>query len=66
MEHIEHPEIKWIQRTGYPSYHQEPVIYCGECGEDITDDEWYEDEHHEFLCKTCLLFFHKKDRVINW
>lgn len=61
MEHIEHPEIAYFHRTGYPSYYQEPVIYCGECGKDITDDDWYEDETHEFLCRDCLLFFHRKD-----
>lgn len=61
MEHIEHPEIKWFHRNGYPSYAQPSEIYCGECGKDITDDDWYEDETHEFLCRDCLLFFHRKD-----
>lgn len=58
---IEHPEIAWIQRTGYPSYAQPKEVYCGECGKNITDDDWYEDENHEFLCKECLCYFHKKD-----
>ena len=33
---LEHPEITWIQRTGYPSWMQEPRQEPG-------DDEWEED-----------------------
>ena len=60
MEHIQHPEIVWYERTGYPSYAQPENTYCQECGKDITDDKWYEDEAHDYLCKECLLFFHEK------
>jgi hypothetical protein len=61
-EQIEHPEIGWITRTGYPSHMQPPSeVYCEECGKDITDEVWYEDECHEFLCESCLLYFHRKD-----
>ena len=61
MQHIEHPEISWIRKTGYPSYDQPKEVYCQECGKDITDEVWYEDETHEFLCDNCLLYFHKKE-----
>ncbi len=60
-EQIEHPEISWIERTGYPSFRQPEKVYCEECERDITDERWYEDEHHEFICAECLLFFHLKD-----
>ena len=58
---IQHPEITWIESTGYPSYAQPETIYCEECGSDITDDDKFEDENHENLCKGCLLYFHKKE-----
>ena len=61
MEHIEHPEIAYIQRTGYPSYYKPDIIYCEECGRDITNTDQFEDEHHEFLCEGCLKYFHRKD-----
>ena len=60
-EQIEHPEIAYINRTGYPSYLQQSEVYCEECGKNITNATWYEDEHHEFLCESCLLYFHRKD-----
>lgn len=56
----DHPEIESIMRTGYPTYAQPRDIYCGECGKDITDDDQYEDEHYAYLCRECLLYFHKK------
>lgn len=60
LEQIEHPEISWIERTGFPSFRQPENVYCEECGKNITDDDWYEDETHDFMCKECLLFFHRK------
>ena len=56
-----HPEIDWIERTGYPSHLQPETIYCDMCGEDITDEDKYEDEFNENLCERCLLKSHKKD-----
>jgi hypothetical protein len=64
MEHIQHPEITWAERTGYPSWNQpkdDEEIYCEECGKDITHRDVYYDEHHKHLCKDCLLFFHILD-----
>lgn len=55
------PDIRWITRTGYPQYSQPEPTLCEECGKDITDDDIYDDAHHEYLCKQCLLFFHLKD-----
>ena len=41
---LEHPEIGWIERTGYPSWMQEPEEE--EDDEDLLDEEedlWEED-----------------------
>lgn len=65
----DHPEIEMVERTGYPSWKQpsNKRIYCGECGQDITDDrEIYEDEHYKYLCCDCLLLLHKKDFYSYW
>lgn len=32
---LEHPEISWIERTGYPSWMQET--------EEAADDDWEDD-----------------------
>lgn len=63
MMGIEHPEIGWAMRTGYPSWNQpkEENIHCGECGKDITYKDKYTDECHKYLCKDCLLYFHLLD-----
>ena len=57
---IQHPEITWIEKTGYPSWNQPEDIYCERCG-DIIDDEVYEDENHECLCLDCLMKIHLKE-----
>ena len=56
---IQHPEIDWAMRTGYPSWNQPSEIRCENCG-DIIDNEVYEDEYHESLCLDCLLSLHLK------
>ena len=61
---IQHPEITWAERTGYPSWKQPRDIQCDECG-DIIEDEIYEDEYHETLCLDCLLKLHLKIEVEN-
>ena len=63
MEHIQHPEITWAERTGYPSWNQprDNEIYCEECGKDITHEDVYYDHNHKHLCEKCLLFFHLVD-----
>jgi hypothetical protein len=56
---LEHPEIDWAIRTGYPSWNQPRELRCDNCG-DIIDDEVYEDEYNESLCLDCLLSLHLK------
>lgn len=34
---LEHPEIGWIERTGYPSWMQET-------DEDGDEDDWYDED----------------------
>lgn len=58
---LEHPEITWARKTGYPSFAQPKKYYCEVCGKDITDLDKYEDDRHKYLCEDCLLFYHKKD-----
>lgn len=57
---LEHPEIDWAMRTGYPSWNQPKDICCDKCG-CIIDDEVYEDEYNEQLCLDCLLKLHLKE-----
>lgn len=57
---IQHPEIDWIENTGYPSYAQPSDHVCEECGAELDDGEVYEDERHDFLCQECLLHLHEK------
>lgn len=57
---MQHPEITWAERTGYPSWNQPVDITCDNCG-DIIDDEVYEDEVYSSLCLDCLLKLHLKE-----
>ena len=57
---LEHPEIEWIERTGYPSWNQPKYFNCEMCGDEITSDEVYEDFGFDYLCEDCLLKLHKK------
>ena len=61
---LQHPEITWIERTGYPSWNQLKDTVCDNCG-DVIEDEVYEDEYNEHLCLDCLLKLHLKDTVEN-
>ena len=58
---IEHPEITLYRLTGYGYYNQPKSHCCQECGKRLDDEAIYEDEHREYLCKNCLLYFHEKD-----
>lgn len=40
---LEHPEIGWMERTGYPSWAQETEVLNDEDGEEY-EDEIYGDE----------------------
>ena len=55
----DHPQVRWIEQTGYPSWNQPVEVYCCECGCEL-EDEIYEDEKYEYLCENCLLMLHKK------
>lgn len=58
-----HPEIDWIERTGYPSWMQEDEneVRCDECGRIIEEwDDVYECRTHSTLCLECLKMLHKK------
>ena len=60
---IEHPEITWIERTGYPSYAQytQPTeINCEYCGEVIEEDDSYIDTYYDYICEDCLLKLHRR------
>ena len=39
---LEHPEITWIERTGYPSWMQE-----GDAQEEYDEDSAYEERREE-------------------
>ena len=41
---LEHPEITWALRTGYPSWMQENDL-------DVDDDEEYDDDDSEDYCE---------------
>lgn len=58
---MNHPEVDWIESTGYPSYAQEKIILCDECGRELNNETVYEDETHTNLCESCLLMLHEKD-----
>ena len=58
---LEHPEIEWIKRTGYPSWNQPKYLSCEVCGDELTFDEVYEDFCYKCLCENCLLKLHKSE-----
>ena len=55
MEHIEHPDIRHIQLTGYPQGYQEPEPYrCPECN-GLVDEYIYRDRHGDIIgCDRCI------------
>lgn len=57
----DHPEIRSMERTGYPTWLQEDddKEYCGECGREIEEGEdSYECRTHRILCEDCLKMLH--------
>jgi hypothetical protein len=60
MRNLQHPEITWIEETGYPSWCQPKEYHCELCGDELYVDEIYEDINHDFLCEHCLLKLHHK------
>lgn len=58
---MQHPEITWIENTGYPSWYRNHQIICEWCDRDITDQDVYEDENYKCLCERCILRLHRKE-----
>ena len=57
---LDHPDITWCERTGYPQWNQPHIIHCERCGEEIEGDI-YEDFNYSNLCEHCLLRLHRKE-----
>lgn len=55
MDHIEHPDIAWMRKTGYPRDYEEPKEYtCPECGKE-PDEYIYRDRHGDIIgCDRCI------------
>ena len=61
MLELEHPDITRTLLTGYPHREKPKPFYCEACEVKIDDeDDVYEDELHECICKRCLLEHHRK------
>ena len=58
--YLEHPEIEWVNRTGYPSWNQPQYYECERCHEELSFEDIFEDEDYEMLCKDCLCELHQK------
>lgn len=56
----DHPEIRWVEQTGYPSWNQPEPIICDCCCDEI-DGDVYSTDNYEFLCEKCLLTLCKKE-----
>lgn len=58
---VNHPDLVAIIRTGYPRYAIGTDVWeCEGCGRTLNPytDHVYSDEHHDVLCKDCLLYLH--------
>lgn len=51
---IEHPGITNALRYGYPQPQDEPVVFCGECGKRIHDDEEVLSIMGYCFCERCV------------
>ena len=58
---LQHPDITWAERTGYPSWNQPTWDTCEVCGDELSVDDTYYDCDYDYLCKSCLLQSHKKE-----
>ena len=47
MNMLEHPEIGWIERTGYPSWLQEDEVLNDEDDEEIFDEDGYDRDAYD-------------------
>ena len=56
----DHPEVEWIERTGYPSWNQPESEYCEKCGDCLDSEYVYSDSIYDTLCEDCLKLLHRK------
>lgn len=56
----DHPDITWAERTGYPAWNQPKFTFCNHCGEELCEDEAFQDEQYDYLCEWCLLDLHRR------
>lgn len=54
---LEHPEIAWIERTGYPSWMQE-----SDCDEEDDEEFFDEDEDDDAYCD--YLYEERREREL--
>ena len=45
----DHPDIAWIERTGYPSWMQETEVLNDEDDEEFYDDDDDQDDYDSYL-----------------
>ena len=52
---MEHPDITWARKTGYPKDYEEPQPYiCSECGKEVNE-YIYRDRHGDIIgCDRCI------------
>ena len=51
----DHPDIRSAERTGYPSYERDRVIFrCDECGESIYEGDTYYRIGDSIICDECI------------
>lgn len=51
----DHPEIRWAQATGYPSWNQPKTHYCEVCGKAMDDEEEiYDEKSDKYICEDCF------------
>ena len=60
---MNHPEVDYALRTGYPSYTQPEEEYCEICGMNMDSKTVYCDDTFECLCASCLLERHERDAI---
>ena len=60
---MDHPDVIWCERTGYPRGNQPVEEFCEVCGVNMDSKTIYRDEEYECLCDRCLLERHERDAI---
>lgn len=56
MDVLEHPDITYAIRTGYPMAVREPrMIRCAYCNKELSGDDEAFDYDGDFICESCFL-----------